>query len=160
MPKILTVGTEEFEFPLQGENADYGEQVTDWASAVTDALTTVQQPNDILTTSAAINNNQSTFVNIPGFAFDTSEVIEIEASAIVTRSTSSPAVTVTENFEIRGNYNGTDWTIEINSNAKIDSGVDFEITSSGQVQYTSSNMTGSGYVGSIIFKARVFNQSN
>lgn len=160
MPKILIVGTEEFEFPLVGENADYGESVTDWASAVTDALTTVQQPNDILTTTAAINNNQTSYVNIPGFAFDTSEVIEIQAEAIVTRSTSSPVATLTENFEIRGNYNGSEWSIEINSNSKEDSGVDFDITSSGQIQYKSSNMIGSGYVGSIIFKARVFNQDN
>jgi hypothetical protein len=160
MPKILIVGTEEFEFPLVGENADYGEQVTDWASAVTDALTTVQQPNDILTTSAAINNNQTTYVNIPGFSFDTSEVIAIEAQATVTRSTSSPAFTVVEDFHIEGNYNGTEWTISVTTNSKEDSGVDFDITSSGQIQYASSNIVGSGYIGQVLFKAKVFNQDN
>lgn len=159
MPKILIVGTSEYEFPLVGENADYGEQVTDWATAVTEALTTVQQPNDILVTTAAINNNVTTFTNIPGFSFDTSEVIAIQAEATVTRSTSSPAFTVVEDFDIDGNYDGTEWTIAISSNCKIDgSGVDFEITSGGQIQYKSSNLSGTGYTGAILFKAKVFNQ--
>ena len=51
MPKLLTVGNEEFEFPLEGENAGYGSEITDWAEAVTTALATVQKPNDIPTTS-------------------------------------------------------------------------------------------------------------
>lgn len=158
MPKILIVGTEEFEFPLVGENADYGEQITDWATAVTDALTTVQQPNDILTTTAAINNNQTTFTNIPGFSFDTSEVIAINAEYIVSRTTSSPAETLSESGSIQGNYNGTQWTISRSFDGDAD--IELDITSSGQIQYKTGNMVGSGYVGSIIFKARVFNQDN
>jgi hypothetical protein len=158
MPKILVVGTEEFEFPLVGENADYGEQVTDWASAVTDALTTVQQPNDILPTQAAINNNQTTFSNIAAFSFDTSEVIAINAEYIINRTTTSPAETISESGNIQGNYNGTSWTISRSFDGDAD--VEFDITSGGQVQYKSGNMTGTGYVGSIIFKAKVFNQDN
>lgn len=156
MPKIVTVGTENFEIPVQGENADYGEELTDYFVAVADALTTVQQPNDILPTTAAINNNQTSFTNIPGFSFDTSEVIEIEAVYVVTRSTTSPSTVLSENGKIEGNYNGTTWSISISG--EDDADIEFDITSGGQIQYKTGNMSGSGYTGQIIFKAKVFNQ--
>lgn len=158
MPKIVTVGTEEFELPVQGENPDYAEQLTDYFVAVADALTTVQQPNDILSTTAAINNNQTTFLNIPGFSFDTSEVIAINAEYIVDRSTTIPAVTLSESGVIQGNYNGSTWTISRSFDGDAD--IEFDINSSGQIQYKTGNMTGAGYLGLIIFKAKVFNQDN
>jgi hypothetical protein len=156
MPKTLIVGTEEFEFPIEGENAGYGEQVTDWAEAVTEALTTVQQPNDILVTTALIANNVSSLTNVTGFIFDTSEVISIDAQYIVSRSTVSPAVSVTQSGRLEGNYNGSTWSISHSFDGEA--GVRFDITNGGQVQYTSTDMSGTSYVGSIIFKAKVFNQ--
>lgn len=158
MSKILIIGTEEFEFPIQGSNPDYGEQVTDWAEAVTDALATVQQPNDILPTTAAINNNQSSFTNIPGFSFDTSEVIAINAEYIINRSTTLPAQKVTENGKIEGNFDGSSWRISHTHDGEA--GIELDINSSGQVQYKSDDLAGSGYQGEIIFKAKVFNQDS
>lgn len=158
MPKILTVGTEDFDFPIEGDNANYGSSITDWATAVTDGLTTVVQPNDITVTTASINNNVLVATPIPGFLFDTSEVISINAEAIVTRSTTSPAEIRCENVYINGNFNGTDWAVTVQTIAGIDSGVTFDINSSGQVTYISDNMAGTGYVGQIVFKAKVFNQ--
>lgn len=156
MSKTLVIGNEEFEFPEEGENSGYGESVTDWAEAVTDALSSVQKPNDITDTSATILNNISSPTAIPGFSFDTSEVIAITGEYIVTRSTDVPAVTLVEDGEIRGNFNGTSWTIS--HKCRGASGVSFDITSGGQITYTSTNMTGSAYAGEIIFKAKVFNQ--
>lgn len=155
MPKTLTVGTDQFEFPLEGENSGYGESITDWAEAVTDALSTVQQPNDVLRTTSTISNNQTSFTNIPSFSFDTSEVRAINSEFLVTRSTTSPAVTVVESGFIEGNFDGSNWSISVRSVG--DAGVEFNITSGGQVQYKSSDLAGSGYVGEIIFRAKVFN---
>lgn len=158
MPKIVTLGSEEFEIPVVGDNADWGESLTDYLSAISEALQTVQQPNDILVSTAAINNNVSSFTNIPGFTFDTSEVIAIDAEYIVTRSTSSPSVTLSESGNIQGNYNGASWTISHSCDG--DAAIEFDITSSGQIQYKSSNLLGTGYSGTIIFKAKVFNQNS
>lgn len=160
MPKTLVVGSEEFEFPVEGDNgADsggYGESVTAWAEAVSTALGTVQQPNDIPVTSASILNSQTSAVPILGFSFNTSEVIAIQGDYIVRRSTTSPATNVVQSGKIEGNFDGTSWTI---THERIgNSGVNFDITGSGQITYTSTNITGSGYEGEIIFKARVFNQ--
>lgn len=157
MPRILVVGTEEFEIPNEGENGNYGEEVSDWMEAVTEALTTVQQPNDITTTSASILNNVSSPTAVAGFLFDSSEVISINAEFIITRTTVSPAATLVQSGFIEGNYDGSTWLITIRS--VRDAGVLLDITNSGQVTYTSSNVTGTSYTGEILFKAKVFNES-
>lgn len=157
MSKIVTIGTETFEIPTIGANPDYGSELTDFFVAIADALENVQSPNDILRTSANIANNVTTPTNIPAFSFDTSEVISINAEYIVKRTTLVPAENLTESGTITGNYNGTAWTISLMTDGNA--GVEFSITPSGQIQYTSSNMTGSSYVGEIIFKAKVFNET-
>lgn len=155
MPKTLTIGTQDFEIPLEGENGNYGEQISDWCEAVTDALGTVQQRNDIPTTTASILNNRTSATSVTGFLFDTSEVISINSEFIVTRTTDSPAVQLVESGFIQGNFDGSNWNITITSVGN--SGVSFDMTAGGQVTYTSTNMTGTNYTGEIRFKAKVFN---
>ena len=155
MPKILVVANQEFEFPLQGDSPDYGESVTDWATAVTGALTTVQQPNDIANSSAIILNNQLTFANINGFTFNTSEVVSINSEFIVKRSTSVPAVNLVESGFIQGNFDGAVWTYTIETVGNA--GIEFDLNSAGQLRYKSTPLTGTNYIGSITFKAKVFN---
>lgn len=157
MPKTLTVGVDEFEFPVTGDSPDWGESVTDWATAVSNALTNVQQPNDILTQSASIANNQTSASSIPGFSFDTSEVLAINAEYIIIRRTVSPANNFVESGTLTGNFDGSDWTISRRQQGEA--GVEFTITSGGQVQYTSSDVSGTSYTGEISFKAKVFNQA-
>lgn len=157
MSKIVTVGTEEFELPVQGSNPDYGEELTDFFEAVADSLANVQQPNDVLRTTSVINNNISSFANIPGFSFDTAEVVTINAEYITKRSTVSPAATKVESGFIQGNFDGSSWTLSHETDG--DAGIEFTITAGGQMQYKSDNMVGTGYVGSIIFRAKVFNES-
>ena len=156
MSKILIIGTEEFEFPEEGDNPSWGEQVSDWAEAVSDALQNVQAPNDVLRTSANIANNVTTPTNIPGFSFDTSEVVSINADYIIRRTTNSPTQILQESGYIEGNFDGTNWTISRRFNG--DAAVELDITPAGQIQYTSSDLAGAGYSGFIIFRAKVFNQ--
>ena len=154
MPKILIVGNDEFLYPEEGDNAGYGESATAWAEAVTTALQTVQQPNDVPVTTAAILNNIAIPTSILGFSFNTSEVIAISGEYIVRRTTDSQ--NLVQNGKIEGNFDGNAWNIvheHINS-----AGISFDITSSGQITYTSTLITGTNYFGEIIFKAKVFNQ--
>ena len=156
MPKVLTIGNESFDIPNEGENGNYGESISDYLEAVSTALATVQQRNDIPITTAAILNNIAAPAPVAGFSFDTAEVISINCEFIVTRTTDVPAVSLVSNGFIQGNFNGTAWNITVES--INDAGVSFDITSGGQITYTSSNLTGSNYSGSILFKAKVFNQ--
>jgi hypothetical protein len=157
MPKLLTVGSEEFEFPLEGQNAGYGSEVTDWAEAVTDALTTVQKPNDILTTTAVINNIAGTF-SIPGFNFSVAEVISIDCRYFVKRVTTSPDDNFSEVGYIEGYYDGSEWGISIRTTG--DAKILLSITSSGQFQYTltPSDVLAGSHTGSITFEAKVINK--
>jgi len=157
MPKSLTIGTEIFEFPLSGETGNYGSEVTDWATAVSDGLATVFQPNDILFTTVAISNNISSPVSITGFSFDTAEVISINAEYRIQRTTDSPANNLVESGVLQGYFDGTNWGIS--QERQGDAGVTFDITAGGQVTYTSTNLTGTNYSGVISFRARVFNSA-
>lgn len=157
MPKILVVGNDSFDFPTEGENGNYGEQVTSWAEAVTDALTTVQQPNDLSRTTAQILNNVSVPTAVSGFLFDSSEVVSINAEFVVNRSTSSPSVVLVQSGVIEGNYDGSEWVITVRSIKNA--GISFDISNSGQITYTTNNMIGANYSGQIIFRAKVFNEN-
>lgn len=157
MPKILIVGTEEYEFPIEGENGNYGEQVTAWAEAVSTALLTVQARNDIPMTTAPIVNGALVATPIPAFSFDTTEVIAINGEYIVKRTTDVPANNLVENGVIQGNFDGSQWVITHRSTG--DAQISFDITSAGQVTYTSTSLTGTNYSGEILFKAKVFNQT-
>ena len=155
MPKLLTVGTEEFEFPLEGENPGYGSEITDWASAVTTALETVQKPNDIPTRTESILNNKSITTPISGFNFNTSEVVSIECKYYIKRSNST--VTITESGFIEGYFDGTDWGISRRTTG--DAGIlEMSITTTGQIEYKSSNMNPVSYIGTITFEAKVINK--
>lgn len=162
MPKLLTIGSEEFEFPLEGENAGYGSEITDWAEAVTEALSTVQKPNDILTRTEVLNNNQGAYPSesgaglIPGFTFSTAEVISIECRYFIKRITTGPAAALVETGYIEGYYDGTNWGISIRTTG--DAQVSLSITPSGQIQYTSSDMPNLTYDGKITFEAKVINK--
>lgn len=156
MSKTLTIGNEEYIIPEEGDNAGYGEEVTDFLEAVSEALGTVQQPNDIPVSSGTILNNVSVATAIPGFSFDTSEVISITCEYRISRTTDVPAVNLVESGFIEGNFDGSSWSI---SRRHVgNSGVDLDITPAGAITYTSSNLTGSNYTSSISFKAKVFNQ--
>lgn len=164
MPKLLTVGNEEFEFPLEGENAGYGSEITDWAEAVTTALATVQKPNDIPTTSEILLNPDillNTPSAIPGFSFPTAEVIAIEAKYLFKRSYTTIAegnVVKMEVGFIEGYFNGSEWGIAIRTTG--DASILVTINSAGQMLYqTTENFPvgATNKVLSIVYEARVIN---
>lgn len=156
MPKILIIGNESYDIPNEGEGGNWGQSVSDYLEAVSRALQTVQQPNDVPVTTASILNNTPTPTPILGFSFNTSEVIAINGEYIVRRFTDTS--TVVQNGIIEGNFDGQNWTI---THERVgNAGVVFDITSDGQIVYTSTNLTGANYDGSITFKAKVFNQDS
>lgn len=165
MPKILTVGNEEFEFPLSGENAGYGSEVTDWAEAVTTALETVQKPNDIPTTSEIDLNAEialNTPAPVPGFSFSTAEVIAIESKYVFKRQYTLGGVDYVkmEVGFIEGYFDLVEWGISIRTTGNI--GVLVTIDSSGQVLYQTTEDFPVGAINkrlSIVYEAKVVNQT-
>lgn len=155
MPKILTIGTDEFEFPLEGENAGYGSEITDWAEAVTSSLSTVERPGDLINKTAPIADSQLSLTSIPEFSFSSAIVASFEAKYLVERTSSAGAWR--ESGHIEGYHDGSDWIIAIR--AIGNSRVDFNITNLGQVQYkTNASLGGTSYNGFIKFEAKVINK--
>lgn len=156
MAKNLQIGSTIYEYPEPGEGAGWSEGATSWAEGVTDALASVQGPNDILLTTATLVNNQATPDNVIGLDFDTGQVQAINIEFLLIRSYTDPNIpTETESGSIIGNYSGSDFFISADSLGDV--GVDFSVTSVGQVQYVSEDRANTDNL-TIKFKARTIDQ--
>lgn len=139
MAKELTVGTETFEFPENGETpGTWGEEATGWSEAVTRLLGTLQGANDIPTTSFTFLDNISTPTNIIGMAFNTSTggVLGVKVEYVVERIYASGASVLVESGVILGNFDGA--IFSISQEVVGNSGITLTVTNSGQFQYTST----------------------
>lgn len=156
MAKDLQIGSTIYPYPEPGEGAGWSEGATNWAQGVTDALATVQGPNDILLTTATLANNQPIPQDIVGLDFDTGQVQHITVEFLLIRTYTDPEIpTETESGTIIGNFSGSDFYISPDSIGDV--GVEFGITSVGQMQYTSEDRLNTDNL-TIKFKARTIDQ--
>lgn len=135
MPKLLQIGNQTFEYPEQGDGV-WGEEATAWAEAVTDALATVQGPEDILLTEALLTNGSSG--NISGLAFDTSTVQQIVVEGLIVRTYIDATPTEAEAVIAVGAYNGTTFNLSVEMTGN-DTGVTIDVDNSGQFTYIAEN---------------------
>jgi hypothetical protein len=155
MAKTFTINGIDYSFPEQGGQPPWGSDVTDWAEAVTDTLDTLSAPNDILSSFFSLANNQTSAASVVGFSFSNAAVRSFVAEYSIFRSTTTPSTAV-ETGVLKATFDGSQWvsTQEYNGN----SGVTLSVASTGQVQYTSTNMTGGSPTGTIKFRALTFAQ--
>lgn len=98
--------------------------------------------------TTTIANNQTTAVNVNGCLFDNTEVRGAKILYQLERRTDADSnVEMGEIFVVYDNENTT-WKIKKSGNFDL-AGVDFSITSGGQVQYTSDDLTGASYSGTL-----------
>lgn len=146
MAITLIVNNIPFDYPEQGEPAPWGEVASSWAAEVTKVLNSVSGASDILESSATILNNQTTFQNISGLFFETAVVRSFTVNGNIYR-TYNVSQEVSESFTMSGlNQGASGWIIQIEGLG--DAGITFNIDSSGQIQYKSSNLT--GYISGLI----------
>lgn len=134
----LTIGNETFEYPENGSNpqAQWGEEATGWAEAVTELLNNIQSPNDVSLTTFTLNDNVTTETNIVGLAFSTTAVSHVNVEYVIERTVAGNVTA--ESGLILGNYDGVNFNISLETVG--DSGVNISVTNTGQFQYTSSNL--------------------
>jgi hypothetical protein len=135
MTRRLQVNNQEFDYPEQGD-INWGEDATEWAVSVTDALSDIVGPQDILLREAPLTVNQLTQANINGLVFDTSAVQQVFVDGIILRDTSDGLFS--ESFFIEGNYDGSQFILS-NRSVGSDCGVVIDALSSGQFVYTSNS---------------------
>jgi hypothetical protein len=163
MAVALTINGTTYQYPVPGQDPTWGADATDWAKAVTAALATLISPGDILQTQFTINNNISVATNINGLIFDSGTVRAANIEYTIYRISIANPTGQTESGRIHLTFDdsatvGQKWVLSQFSNG-TNSGVVFSIDdSTGQVQYTSSDINSIGYVGTITFAAKVLNK--
>ncbi|MDW8347624.1 MAG: hypothetical protein RML94_11760 [Bacteroidia bacterium] len=108
---------------------------------------------DIVNSTATIANNQTTPVDVVGMVFSNAETRSARISYQVKRSVTGTTLIQSGTIFLDYNPQLSNWILTHDYTAG-DAGVSFSVLASGQVQYTSSNLTGAGYQGEIIFNAK------
>jgi len=157
MARQLVVGNTPFNYPDPGDSPGWGQDATGWAQAVTDELSTVANINDISETAFSIANNILVLTDISSLLFNNSTVRAVEITYSIYRVTN--LIELGEEGTINIIYKNTanTWYLDQRSGGD-DSGVLFSITNSGQMQYTSSNVSGTSYSGIMKFRAKTLSQ--
>ncbi len=148
----LVVNNTTFNYPTSGDPKGWGEEATSWAEEVTLVLNDLKGPNDILQSSAPIVNNQLTFIDIPLLIFDPAAVRTSTINYNVYRLTDDQQITESGTITITYHTQVGMWSITQESD--FDSGITFDVTNLGQVQYQSTDLTGLNYQGLITFRAK------
>ncbi len=153
----VTVLGSSYVVPVNGQSPSWGDDLHDVVVALADYSNSASGPSDIPLTSFTVANNQSSVSNITGLAFDIAAVQSAIITYSVYRVTSGSELC--ENGQISIQYKQTAATWNLSQTCSGTSGITFTITSGGQVQYVSTSMSGTGYVGKLKFSARAFLQA-
>ena len=157
----LIVNGTSYQYPNVGEDPNWGEDATAWSQAVTQVLSTLLAPGDILETKVSINNNTTVLTNVTGMLFDPGTVRAANIDYAIYRTSTSTPSGNSESGTILISYDdssasGSKWQLSQRINAGA--GVSFFITDLGQVQYKATDIGSAGYVGNIVFKAKVLSK--
>lgn len=154
MSKQLTVNNVPFQYPTPGDEPGWGNGATDWASEVTDVLSNLLGPDDILETPFNIANDQQTLADVTGLIFNAGSMRSSVVTYSIFRSSTLNPSGNTEAGQIFVSYdNNEGFSIGI-GNIVGNSGVNFSILPSGQIQYTSTDIDSLNYVGVMKFSAK------
>jgi hypothetical protein len=138
----------------KGDGVQFCTNRTDWFSF---ALS--RQPIYTLpATSFTLVNNQSSAANVTGLLFDKTLYRTAVAIVDVRRKTdtASSEVRASHRLVLLYSAQADSWTLFDEQNGDAD-GLTFSVTSAGQVQYTSTNITGTNGVHNLYFCAEMFN---
>jgi len=147
----LQIGSDIFEIPVNGQNPGWGEDTTGWMEAVTTVLGSIEGANDIANTQSNLQNDISVFTDILKLNFNTSTVAEVEIDYFIKRIYNLGTSFLVESGKMTGNFDGASFNITRETIG--DAEIEIDVTSLGQFQYKSSNLT--NHVSSIIkFRAK------
>lgn len=156
MARTLIINGIPFEYPDANDEPGWGGQATDWAEAVTDAITDLVGPDDILETSFTVANNQLTFTDVTGLVFDGSSVRASDVTYSVYRISDANPSGNAESGILRVVYDNNavnPWSITQGPVVGY-SGISFDITNLGQIQYKTTDIGSVNYLGILKFSAK------
>ncbi len=153
----MAIPSESFDVPLRDRLTDASYIVSSvWASffrSIYDRLYPLG-----IERSFVIVNNQVAAADVTGLKVNARGVSQAFVEFLVQRvTTGGGAVELIETGYFVLSYNPTadDWNISLTHiNAPDNSGVDFTVTTAGQVQYTSSNIAGDASISRMFYRMR------
>lgn len=158
MPVQLIVNNIPFQYPVSGDEPGWGSDATGWAKEVTTVLSDLQGPNDVLETAFNIANNQTSLSNITGLILNSASLRAADITYSIYRISTSNPSGHTETGTITVIYdNAVGWSSSQGPTLGI-GGVYFTLQGSGQMQYTSTDIGSSGYVGTLKFRVKALDQ--
>lgn len=156
MARTLVINSIPYNIPDAGDEPGWGGDSTDWMQAVTEVLTDLVGPSDILETSFTIANNQTTFADVTGLVFDGGSVRSAVVNYAVYRISNDNPSGFSESGNLNLIYDNNavlPWSMsqgDVNGNSQIY----FDITTSGQIRYKTNDIGSLNYIGVIKFSAK------
>lgn len=156
MAKNVVINGNAYILPQQSDNEPWGSNLSELVEALVDVANNSISTGDILTTSFQVGNGVSN-APVTGLLFDPAVV----RSAVIEMSVARSTVTneYSEMSMILVTYKSSTSTWQLAHYGVGDAECTFDITPAGQILVTSSTMSGSGYSGLMVFKARAYNQT-
>jgi len=160
MAITITIQGTPISFPQSGSSPDWAPAIVQFAQAVEQALSSTTGPYDVSPQSFDISslNPGSPNVDIPNLAFSTSAVRAAWVKYTVFRTADSPTSVAYEQGNILVVYNSSSGTWEISQDLVGDAQVSFNITNSGQIQITCTQIGTVNHSGKIVYSATALEQ--
>ncbi len=148
------------EFPSSAQSPNWAPAVIQFAELVALALSSVVGPFDVVPQIFTLDSyNPGTNISVNNLAFPTSSVRSAIITYNVHRTTSDGSVSESGEIEIVYDVdNPTNNKWEIAQERVGDASISFTITDAGQVQFSTSTLSGTDHSGQLAFSAKALLQ--
>jgi hypothetical protein len=157
MSRTIVIQGTSVDFPEPGTSPDWGQAVEDFAVAVEDALSGVAGAFDVAPQVMNIDayNPSLSNIDITNLSFSTTNVRAAIINIAVSRQTNTTKETEISVIHVvynSSNSVGQKW--EITREITGDASISFNITDSGQVQFTTTSISGSSHTGILSYSGK------
>lgn len=157
MSKQVIINGNPYILNQSGDQPPWGEQQSELIEALVNVANTVVGTGDILPTSFNVANDVEIAIPVTGLQFDPATVRSAIIEYSIYRSTTTQELSECGTMTITYLSQAARWDVARYSVG--DAGIVFTFDSSGQAQYTSSEMLGTGHSGLLKYRARAFTQT-
>lgn len=160
MSIILTIKGQTIEFPSSAASPNWAPGVIEFAQAVEEAINSIAGAFDVSPQVQNIDaSNPATNVDITNLVFPVSDVQGVTIFYAVYRQTDESSLgagddqAVNEAGQLELSYNNGSGVWEFTRTGVGDAMIDFDVTNTGQVRYSTQALTGINHTGRITFRA-------
>jgi len=159
---LITINGQPIDFPNDRASPDWAPAVIQFAEAVGNALAIGLNPNDVAPQAFVLDSyNSASNIDIPALSFPISSVRAVFIKYSVYRTTNS--ANADEAGDIIAIYNPNNavtkkWSISQGNITGQGGKLAFNITDTGQFQFSTTALSGSSHTGKLTFEARAHAQ--